>query len=532
MNHMSEEDTRPGADDRPPGPEETAPSAEDTTPGPRDDATGLPAGPEDPTPEPEDTVPGPEPRDTVSASEPQDTVPEDAASEPEPEPEPSVPGPGGTAGSEETPGGAWSGGGSGGGSGATGSERPRVRRRMARVGAGRLVAGVCGGLGRYTGIDPIVFRVGFAVLVLADGWGVLLYVAAALLMAPDEYRLAPVERLVRRRLDGDAVLTLLGLLLGAGVLMNLINLGGHGGLGGPLTTVAIFALVVLVAQSRGVNVAQFVRTIPENLQGSPASAADLRAQKMGRPVSTVPAGAVDLATLSGVTASSATPRDGTYDLRTDIEVTASYVPYRRHSVLGKVTFYLAIALGAAMIPVVSGRSSNTIVTTGVATGLAVIGIGMIVSAWYGRSYGLWFVGAVLSVTLLVTAVNGTNLAGGRMGDVTWRPVDAATTAQTYKLIIGNGKLDLTALPLTPGQVVTVNVEFGAASVKIKLPRAAQVDVNATISFGDVTIDRTIHSGPRAKISQTLPPETATQPSPPRIDLRVHGRLGDLEVSHA
>ena len=48
-----------------------------------------------------------------------------------------------------------------------------------------MVAGVSGGLARYFEIHPAVFRVGFVVLTLLGGAGILIYAAAALVM-PDE----------------------------------------------------------------------------------------------------------------------------------------------------------------------------------------------------------------------------------------------------------------------------------------------------------------------------------------------------------
>lgn len=59
---------------------------------------------------------------------------------------------------------------------------PRETRVLRRSGEGRIFGGVCAGLGRFTGIDPVVFRVGFAVLLLGSGVGFILYVAAVLLM--------------------------------------------------------------------------------------------------------------------------------------------------------------------------------------------------------------------------------------------------------------------------------------------------------------------------------------------------------------
>src|SRR5215471_7574638 len=49
----------------------------------------------------------------------------------------------------------------------------------------RLLAGVAGGLGRYFDLNPTFFRVGFVVLTLLGGAGVLVYLAAVLVI-PEE----------------------------------------------------------------------------------------------------------------------------------------------------------------------------------------------------------------------------------------------------------------------------------------------------------------------------------------------------------
>src|ERR687884_57165 len=58
-------------------------------------------------------------------------------------------------------------------------------KRLERSRSDRMVAGVCGGLARYFDIHPAFYRVGFVVLTLLGGAGVLIYAAAALVM-PDE----------------------------------------------------------------------------------------------------------------------------------------------------------------------------------------------------------------------------------------------------------------------------------------------------------------------------------------------------------
>jgi phage shock protein C len=47
------------------------------------------------------------------------------------------------------------------------------------------VAGVCGGLGRYLGVDPVLLRVAFVILTVAGGSGLLIYVLAWILI-PEE----------------------------------------------------------------------------------------------------------------------------------------------------------------------------------------------------------------------------------------------------------------------------------------------------------------------------------------------------------
>jgi phage shock protein C len=46
----------------------------------------------------------------------------------------------------------------------------------------RMLAGVCGGLAKYFGVDPVVVRIGAVALTAAGGAGLFVYVAAWLLM--------------------------------------------------------------------------------------------------------------------------------------------------------------------------------------------------------------------------------------------------------------------------------------------------------------------------------------------------------------
>ena len=49
----------------------------------------------------------------------------------------------------------------------------------------RMVVGVCGGIGEYFGIDPTIVRLGFVLLSLMVGGGLLVYILAAIIL-PEE----------------------------------------------------------------------------------------------------------------------------------------------------------------------------------------------------------------------------------------------------------------------------------------------------------------------------------------------------------
>ena len=67
-------------------------------------------------------------------------------------------------------------------------EAPASEQQVARLRRSkgeRVIAGVCGGLGRYFGVDPVWFRLAFIILAIGGGSGVLFYVIAWIAM-PEE----------------------------------------------------------------------------------------------------------------------------------------------------------------------------------------------------------------------------------------------------------------------------------------------------------------------------------------------------------
>jgi phage shock protein PspC (stress-responsive transcriptional regulator) len=71
-----------------------------------------------------------------------------------------------------------------------------------RSGTDRMAGGVCGGLADYSGVDAVLWRVGFVALTLLGGSGVLLYLLLWVLLPPPaagvDEPLSPLERVARR----------------------------------------------------------------------------------------------------------------------------------------------------------------------------------------------------------------------------------------------------------------------------------------------------------------------------------------------
>ncbi len=80
-------------------------------------------------------------------------------------------------------------------------DRPQLRRSS----TDSMIGGVSGGLAEYSGIDAVLWRVGFVGLALAGGAGVVLYLLLWVLVPSDPRRpdeaLSPLEQLVQRLHD-------------------------------------------------------------------------------------------------------------------------------------------------------------------------------------------------------------------------------------------------------------------------------------------------------------------------------------------
>ena len=122
---------------------------------------------------------------------------------------------------------------------------PQVKR-LERSSQNRMVAGVCGGLGRYFDLNPTVFRLGVVVLTLLGGAGVLVYVAAILVVPREGEEESIAERVLAKRRDHPVQLVALA-LVGVAIFALLEQAGTWPSAGGAWVLALIVGLVVLWA---------------------------------------------------------------------------------------------------------------------------------------------------------------------------------------------------------------------------------------------------------------------------------------------
>jgi phage shock protein PspC (stress-responsive transcriptional regulator) len=125
-------------------------------------------------------------------------------------------------------------------------------KRLERSSSDRMIAGVSGGLGRYFDLNPTFFRLGFIVLTLLGGAGILIYLAAVLVV-PDEGKEQSIaaEILAKRRERPWPVVGLGLAAVALAVLLSRAAIWPAAGFGWVLVLLAGLAILWTSDASRG-----------------------------------------------------------------------------------------------------------------------------------------------------------------------------------------------------------------------------------------------------------------------------------------
>lgn len=300
-------------------------------------------------------------------------------------------------------------------------------RRLTRARDGRFVGGVCAGLGRYFDVSPAIYRIVFAALALAGGAGVLLYLAAWLVIPDEGAEASTAERVLRDHRDRPGFAVGIGLLgFAAIVILAHAPFWPHPG------NLWVAALVV------GGGLVWWELRGGRSVAASSPAAAPAPAPRPRRPSLFLPViGVLFLAA-------------GALGLLEALDV---------HSV------DLRVALAAAVLLV------GAAIALGAATGRSVAGL-----------VGL---GILLLLALAAALALRVPLRGG-VGDHSYRPASADGLRSDYRLAAGNLTLDLRAVALPPGDT-HVRVSLGVGNLRVRVPAGVAVAAEGRARAGEVTL---------------------------------------------
>ncbi|MFI1725784.1 PspC domain-containing protein [Streptomyces sp. NPDC020489] len=419
-------------------------------------------------------------------------------------------------------------------------ERFRRDRRF------KVLAGVCAGLGRQYDMDPVIFRITLAVLSATGGIGLIFYGFAWLFVPYDDEEENEVRKLLTGRVDGQALTAVLFALVGCGVFLTLLNNGG----------VLTFA-VVLSLLLAGAGYWSRRRGAPDTDPLAAQAAADAPPEAKAPPV---PAGypswwrdpIVKDGTHEGGTGYLWGPRDsrdrdvmaavniarGTYtEGRVPTRVTHPQPPRNRGPrwIGGWVFLFALLAGGLGTGLTWDGHPLGTSLQTGLACALMVIGLGIALSSFLGRTGAGSIFLAVLTAGLLAGSAALPKDIGTHWVEETWRPVAVADVRQKYDLGTGVGTLDLTKLDVTRGQTLSARAEVGVGKLKVVVPRDATVKVTIDVGVGDIQLpgdnQEDVDVAPGKYKEVTLTPPKGTKSSG-TFDLDLQVGVGQAEVSRA
>lgn len=403
-----------------------------------------------------------------------------------------------------------------------GPTRPPLQRSRDE----RVLAGVCAGVARYLGIDPILVRVIIVALTIFGGGGLLLYIAGWFLL-PDQGRTqSPAQQLF----GSGSTITIVVTSIVIAILSIWLLSGGwwlgmwpHYGPPGFLLLVGAIALTVWLVR--------------RNNEESPPPTAPVGAQPSPSTIPTAEVTAVTSSTnqptqvLEPPTAPpTQPPYYGTASYEPDPVPPAPTKPSRPRSVLGLLTVSVTALVAGILITINLVNGDNQIAgTTVLAASLAVVALGLLIGSFFGRSRGLIVFGIILSVATAATSALATVDLSGGVGDRNWRPVAVSDIPDQYRLGVGQATLDLRDLSVTGSQLSEpIAASVGLGQLRVFVPSDVDVQLVGDVGLGQIEVDgRQFNQSGGTTVNDLVidvPNEVATVP----LDLKVG--IGDININ--
>ncbi|GGW90390.1 PspC domain-containing protein [Streptomyces lomondensis] len=410
----------------------------------------------------------------------------------------------------------------------------------------KALAGVCAGLGRQCDMDPVIFRITLAVLSATGGLGLLFYGFAWLVVPYDDEEENEVRKLLTGRVDGQALTAVLFALVGCGVFLTLLNNGG----------VLTFAVVLsLLLAGAGYWSRQRGAPSPDPLAAQ--AAADAPPEPQAPPVFlTSPSWWRDPIVKDGTHIGGTgylwgPPDSGDRDVAAAINISLGTQPGTREDApaphtrppkprgprwIGGWVFLLALLAGSLGTRLTwDGHPLGTSLQTGLSCALAVLGLGIAVSAFLGRTGAGSILLAIITAGLLAGAAALPKDIGTHWTRTTWQPTAVTDVRERYEVGAGVGTLDLTRLDVAGRQTVTTSADVGVGQIKVLVPEDVTVRLTVDVGVGDLQLpgddkkDVDVKPGQHRQI--TLSPAKGVEKSG-TIDLDLQVGMGQAEVTRA
>lgn len=427
------------------------------------------------------------------------------------------------------------------------SARPLRRSRGSKV-----VGGVCGGLGRYFDLDPVIFRVVVGVLAVPGGLGLIFYGFAWLLVPVEGEDENEGRRLLTGRVSGGTLAAVLMALVGCGVFLSMLHSGSM--LGSAL--LVAFALSSAAVWSRHRQAGAVEAEGRADAATASRPVAEAPPETKAPPLAEFPSWWRDPIVKDGSTGKVAVgylwgpqgivDQDGLVDgevPKPGARWKAGSAPGRPKPSIRRSPFSIGgLVYLLAMVAAVIGTSLTweseplgTSLQTGLVAALAVFGLGLVVSSFLGRTgFGTVFLTVVTAVLLSLTTVVPGQITTEWIRE-TWKPASVAAVQPRYELGTGVGTLDLSALAVPAGTTVSSSIEVGAGQLRVIVPKNAVVKLHAQVGLGDLQLPgepaNDIDIAPDRDVTRTLAPPAGTAPAG-TLDLSLEVGIGQVEVTRA
>lgn len=332
-----------------------------------------------------------------------------------------------------------------------GHQGPRVTRdeirdlgRLRRSLTDRKVSGVAGGIARHLDIDPLLVRVAFVILTFFGGGGLILY-GVAWLLVPEEHTDDAVIRV------DEGVRTVALIIAGVITIASMVgdSFGGPD-FPWPLMVIGLVFLVIFGGkQAKKDRWAGSGAPTPDS--GEVAVVPSYPGYRPGPPP---PPKVVD--------------------------------PRRRGPLLFPFTLALA-AFGVGVVATLHLAGVDVAPSAYPATVLGVVGLMLLVGAFYGRAGGLILIGLLAAGTTAVTSV----VDDVEIGELTPTPTSASDLDSDYDLGVGEIVIDLTELDAAEIKALggrTLKLDVSIGHIEVIVPEEGlRIEADANIGAGEANL---------------------------------------------